>query len=165
MINAKVDSVKRVMHNYYLRYYTLDRCGQRDEGEQYYLCNNYEMETKNVKKLIRRKKGHIAVTVKVVVPVPVGMKNTNTTPSKGVGKMRLFDNNVKSIDSNIRKLDTTKTQKYHYLIDAIATNTRLAMEAWEHNDLLETGIDTSNDASTNDTENNMPLLTFNNLTG
>ena len=48
MIDAKVDSVKRVMHNYYLRYYTLDRCGQRDEGEQYYLCNNHEMETKVV---------------------------------------------------------------------------------------------------------------------
>ena len=40
----KVDSIKRVMYNHYLRYYTLDRCGMKDEGRDYFLCDQHELE-------------------------------------------------------------------------------------------------------------------------
>ena len=49
MESEKVESVKRVMYNHCLRYYTLDRCDQKDNGGDYYLCNEHEMETKVVK--------------------------------------------------------------------------------------------------------------------
>ena len=56
MADSKVDSIKCAMYRHYLRYYTLDRCGIKDDGEEYHLCKNHEMEKKVVRKKFRERR-------------------------------------------------------------------------------------------------------------
>jgi hypothetical protein len=127
----KVDSIKRVMRNHYLRYYTLDRRGIKDEEKDYFLCDQHELETKTVKKTIKRSKRDLKVTLNLTVPKPVGVQRQSTTASKGTARDRLFSSHVDLLQKEITSLDKTKSKKYETIITAAVENARLAMQAWD----------------------------------
>ena len=79
------------MYNHYLRYYTLDRCGQKDNGKDYHLCNLHEMETKVITKKIKRDKKDISVKLKIVIPISTGQKNYKNQ------NQRVLEDNVRSL--------------------------------------------------------------------
>lgn len=109
----KVDLIKRVMHNYYQQYYTLDRCVQTDEDDDYYLCEKHEKEQLVIKKTIKRDRKDVKATLNLLVPKPTGLKNQPAiSPSKGIGVQRMFTNNIESLNKEIDDLDPTATKKY-----------------------------------------------------
>ena len=111
--------------------YTLDRCGIKDEGKDYFLCDQHELETKTVKKSIKRSKRDLKVTLNLIVPKPVGVQRQSTTASKGTGRDRLFSSHVDLLQKEITSLDKTKSKKYETIITAAVENARLAMQAWD----------------------------------
>ena len=81
---GSIRTIKRKLKNHYLRYYTLDRCGQKDEGKDYYLCENHDKEIIKVTKNIKREtKTIISYTMDLLVPKALGVKRTPKT-NRGV---------------------------------------------------------------------------------
>ena len=125
---GSIRTIKRQLKNHYLRYYTLDRCGQKDEGKDYYLCDNHDKEIIKVTKNIRREtKKVISYTMDLLVPKAIGVKRTPKTTSRGVGVQRMFSNNIHAMNKEIDNLGIKNNNNSKIMQETIKDNAQIAM--------------------------------------
>ena len=103
------------------------------------------------------------MTLKLVVPLPIGEQMVANTPSKGVGESRLFANNIKRLEDEIKDLDETKTNKYSQMTSALQDSARLVMQAWENAE-VNTSTSLKNEPSSEGSLKEKPKFTYHDLT-
>ena len=161
---GSIRTIKRKLQNHYLRFYTLDRCGQKDEGKDYYLCENHDKEILKVTKNIQREKNKTqSYTMELLVPKALGAKQAPKTESRGVGLQRLFSNNINAMNGEIDNLDVTNNNNTRIMQETIKENAQLAMQAydaWEDENKNSQNIENVDDGKMN----NQPQITLEDLT-
>ena len=142
--NGRMRDVVRFIKKRMERQFTLKACAKKDEGGQYFLCTNHQMEEVTKKTTIERKSKDNKVTKCTVqhtfmVPMGIGVK-ASAQPmkkSKGLGADRAQIRFINNIKNDLTCQDKTDTGEYKNLVSAATDNMDLALDFFEQNNQLE----------------------------
>ena len=144
---GRLRDVKRFLKKKWERQLTLQKCGKKDKGAQYFLCSHHEMHEVTKRITITRKTNiknqperKCPISFTFTVPTGIGIKaaaQPTRRHTKGLGNDRGYKRLLNEMKHDIIQHNDKDTNKYHNLVNIATGNTDLVLDVVAKNDELE----------------------------